>query len=98
MVYNKRLIKDKVAAFIVTGGQDNVQAVAGQMMTFFSQLGFFFPREPFMGHSRGWAAEDMNNNVEYVKASSELRVEAKELVERAISMSRSLLGKRHKIA
>lgn len=27
------LLKNKVAAFIITGGQDNVQGVAGQMLT-----------------------------------------------------------------
>src|SRR5262245_33051069 len=31
-VSDRVLIKDKVAAFVITGGQDNVQAVAGQMM------------------------------------------------------------------
>jgi multimeric flavodoxin WrbA/nitrite reductase/ring-hydroxylating ferredoxin subunit len=33
------MLKDKVAGFIVTGGQDNVQAVAGQMLQFFGELG-----------------------------------------------------------
>ena len=90
-LHNNRLIKNKVAAFIITGGQDNVQAVAGQMLTFFGQLGLIFPKDPFIGHSRGWAAEDMDNNVEYVKSSNELRIEAKQLIERAITMSRSIL-------
>ncbi len=93
MLYDKKLIKNKVAAFIITGGQDNVQAVAGQMMTFFSQLGFLFPRDPFVGHSRGWAAEDMDNNIKYVRSSNELRVEINRLVEGAVEMSRSLLKK-----
>lgn len=91
MVHNKRLIKNKVAAFIITGGQDNVQAVAGQMMMFFGQLGFVFPQDPFIGHTRGWSAEDMANNVEYVKSSNGLKLEARELAERAIAMSRRFL-------
>ena len=37
---NKVLIRNKVAAFIITGGQDGIQAVAGQMMGFFSEIGF----------------------------------------------------------
>jgi multimeric flavodoxin WrbA/nitrite reductase/ring-hydroxylating ferredoxin subunit len=88
---NRMLIKNKVAAFILTGGQDNIQAVAGQMMMFFGQLGFLFPQGPFIGHSRGWAAEDMDNNITYVRSSKELHGDAKELVDRAIVMSRSLL-------
>ena len=93
LIHNKILIKNKVASFIITGGQDNVQSVAGHMLTFFGQLGLLFPQNPFIGHSRGWAAEDMGNNIEYVRSSSELRTEAKELVERALTMSRSILKK-----
>ncbi|HZF17998.1 MAG TPA: hypothetical protein VE046_18880 [Steroidobacteraceae bacterium] len=51
---NNVLIRDKVAACIVTGGQDNVQAVAGQMAGFFGELGFVLPPFPFIGHSLGW--------------------------------------------
>jgi nitrite reductase/ring-hydroxylating ferredoxin subunit/multimeric flavodoxin WrbA len=56
------LIRDKAAAFIITGGQDNVQHVAGEMLTFWSQLGFVFGKFPFVGWSRGWYAEDTENN------------------------------------
>jgi multimeric flavodoxin WrbA len=34
-IANNLLIRNKVAAFIITGGQDNIQAVAGQMLMFF---------------------------------------------------------------
>ncbi|MFN3453821.1 MAG: flavodoxin family protein [Pseudobdellovibrio sp.] len=37
---NKVLIKNKVASFIITGGQDNIQALAGQMVSFFSEQNF----------------------------------------------------------
>jgi multimeric flavodoxin WrbA len=57
------LIRDKVAAFIITGGQDNVQHVAGELMSFWSQLGFIFGKFPFIGWSRGWYAEDTENNL-----------------------------------
>ena len=73
------LIRNKVAAFIITGGQDNVQAVAGQMLMFFSELGFDFPQFPFIAHSRGWSAEDMERNVTYVMRSPELREGARAL-------------------
>ena len=62
-IHDRVLIRNKVAAFIVIGGQDNVQAVAGQMLMFFGELGFSFPQLPFIAHGRGWSAEDMENNV-----------------------------------
>jgi multimeric flavodoxin WrbA/nitrite reductase/ring-hydroxylating ferredoxin subunit len=90
-IANKVLIQNKVAAFIITGGQDNVQAVAGQMFAFFSELGFVFPPFPFIAHSRGWAAEDMENNIKYVANSKELQDGAKELARRAVEMAETLL-------
>ena len=66
------LIRDKVAGFIVVGGQDNVQAVAGQLLGFFAELGFLFPQFPYIAHSRGWTAEDMERNVEVVRQSAHL--------------------------
>ncbi len=83
-IHNKVLIKNKVAAFIITGGQDNIQAVAGSMFTFWSELGFVFPPFPFIAHSRGWDAEDMQNNVRQVKMSDTLREASYELLDRAL--------------
>jgi nitrite reductase/ring-hydroxylating ferredoxin subunit/multimeric flavodoxin WrbA len=62
ITHRNYLIRDKVAAFIITGGQDNVQHVAGELMSFWSQLGFVFGKFPFVGWSRGWYAEDTENN------------------------------------
>jgi hypothetical protein len=62
ITHNRYLIRDKVAAFIITGGQDNVQHVAGELMSFWSQLGFIFGKFPFVGWTRGWYAEDTENN------------------------------------
>ncbi len=90
-IRNKILIRNKVASFIVTGGQDNVQGVVGQMLTFFGELGFVFPQFPFIAHSRGWSAEDMENNVRAVRESQELRTGAEELMERSIELARSLV-------
>jgi multimeric flavodoxin WrbA len=89
---NHVLIRNKVAAFIITGGQDNIQAVAGQMLMFFSELGFHFPQFPFIAHSRGWSAEDMERNVEYVEKSDDLRDGARQLVARAVDMAALLNG------
>ena len=86
-IANKHLLKNKVAAFIIMGGQDNVQGVAGQLMTFFAEVGCQFPQFPFIAHSRGWSAEDMERNVVEVQNSRELREGAQELVARAVDMA-----------
>jgi len=88
---NRILLKNKVAAFIVTGGQDNVQAVAGQMLGFFAEVGCVFPQYPYIAHSRGWDAEDMERNVAAVRDSADLHDAARELAARAVDMARVLL-------
>ncbi len=89
---NNVLIRDKVAAFIVTGGQDNVQAVAGQMAGFFGEIGFVLPPFPFVGHSLGWTAEDMELNVEFVRHHEGLHAGARELASRAIDVAERLIA------
>ena len=89
---NRVLIQNKVAALIIVGGQDNVQAVAGQMLGFFGEIGFLFPQFPYVAHSRGWTAEDMERNVEVLRTSRELREGVEALVGRAVGLSRSLLA------
>ena len=79
------LIKNKVAAFIITGGQDNIQQVAGQMMVFFTDLGFIFPPFSFLGWSRGWTAEDMDKNVWLFKKSEYINRTSKELVDNCMA-------------
>jgi multimeric flavodoxin WrbA/nitrite reductase/ring-hydroxylating ferredoxin subunit len=86
------LLRNKVAAFIITGGQDNVQAVAGQMLGFFTEIGCVVPQFPYIAHSRGWSAEDMERNTAYVMKSEELHEGARALVARAVEMARTLLG------
>ena len=90
--HDRVLIRDKVAGFVIVGGQDNVQAVAGQMLTFFGELGFQFPQFPFIAHSRGWSAEDMENNVREVQESAELRAGAAALADRCLDMAGSLVA------
>ncbi|WP_268541761.1 Rieske 2Fe-2S domain-containing protein [Candidatus Nitrosotenuis cloacae] len=94
-INDRVLIQDKVAGFIITGGQDNVQAVAGQMLGFFAELGFTFPPFPYIAHSRGWSAEDMERNIAYVENSSDLREGAKALVERCMDAANALHKTRH---
>ena len=77
----------------MTGGQDNVQGVVGQLLTFFGELGFLFPQFPFIAHSRGWTAEDMENNVREVFDSRELHEGAAALADRAVALASTLLGK-----
>ncbi len=87
-IANRVLIRRKTAAFIVTGGQDNVQAVIGQQLAFFSELGFVFPPFPFVAHSLGWSAENMEKNIAQVQHSEELRAGTRALIERALATAR----------
>ena len=69
-----------------------MQAVAGQMLMFFAELGCQFPQFPFIAHSRGWSAEDMENNVRTVKQSESLRAGARALAERTVEMAKLLVS------
>jgi len=90
-IANRHLLRNKVAGFIITGGQDNVQAVAGQLLGFFAELGLQFPQFPYIAHSRGWSAEDMENNERQVQNSVVLHEGAAALVERCTVMARGLV-------
>jgi nitrite reductase/ring-hydroxylating ferredoxin subunit/multimeric flavodoxin WrbA len=91
-IHNNVLIRNKVAGFIIVGGQDNIQAVAGQMLGFFSELGFVFPQFPFIAHSRGWSAEDMERNVDIVRDSKELADGAIMLARRCVALAKHLIA------
>lgn len=88
----RTMLHDKVAALVITGGQDNVQAVAGQMLCFLGELGWQFPQFPFVAHSRGWTAEDMERNVAHVQRSTELHDGARALLDRCVELSARLRG------
>jgi nitrite reductase/ring-hydroxylating ferredoxin subunit/multimeric flavodoxin WrbA len=91
-LHQRHLLKNKVAAFIVTGGQDNVQAVVGQMLTFFGEIGCQFPQFPFIAHSRGWSAEDLERNQEVVRNSRALHEGAAALARRGVEMARVMIS------
>lgn len=91
-INDRVLMQKKVAGFIVTGGQDNIQGVVGQLLTFFAEIGCQFPQHPFIAHSRGWTAEDMENNVRQVVESTELADGARALAKRCIEMSNLFLS------
>jgi multimeric flavodoxin WrbA len=90
-IANKLLLHDKVAGFIITGGQDGVQAVAGQMLGFFAEVGCHFPQFPYIAHSRGWSAEDMENNERYVRESASLHEAAEGLASRSVATASALI-------
>jgi nitrite reductase/ring-hydroxylating ferredoxin subunit/multimeric flavodoxin WrbA len=92
-IHNQVLIRNKVAGFIIVGGQDNIQAVAGQMLGFFAELGFIFPQFPYVAHSRGWSREDMECNVEIVKHSVELADGAAMLAKRCLDLAKDLIAR-----
>lgn len=90
-IADRVLICNKAAAFIITGGQDNIQAVAGQLLGFFGELGFMFPQFPYIAHSRGWTAEDMERNVAFVQHDTELHQGARDLARRALGLAKQLV-------
>jgi multimeric flavodoxin WrbA/nitrite reductase/ring-hydroxylating ferredoxin subunit len=92
-IANRVLIRNKVAGFIIVGGQDNIQMVAGQMLGFFSELGFIFPQFPYIAHSRGWSREDMENNVAIVRKSKELADGAQMLSKRLLDLAGHLIAR-----
>ena len=92
-IRNQVLIRDKVAGFIIVGGQDNIQAVAGQMLGFFAELGFIFPQFPYIAHSRGWSHEDMECNIEIVRDSKELVEGASMLTKRCLDLAAHLISR-----
>jgi len=95
ITHESYLIRDKVAAFIITGGQDNVQHVSGEMMTFWSQLGFVFGKFPFVGWTRGWYAEDTENNFDKMKANEHMQQDIIKTVNGAVEMSRLVKENRY---
>lgn len=90
-IANKHLLRNKVVGLIITGGQDNVQGVAGQMLGFFAELGCQFPQFPYIAHSRGWSAEDMENNERYVRDSQDLHDGAAALAKRCTEMAKVMV-------
>ena len=93
--HNRVLIRNKVAGFIIVGGQDNIQGVAGQMLGFFAELGFLFPQFPYVAHSRGWSREDMEENVRIVQESTELAQGVGELARRCLHLAQRLITTDH---
>jgi nitrite reductase/ring-hydroxylating ferredoxin subunit/multimeric flavodoxin WrbA len=95
ITHDNYLIRDKAAAFIITGGQDNVQHVAGEMMSFWSQLGFVFGKFTFVGWSRGWYAEDTENNYEKMDANHHMKKDIERAMKGAVEMSKLIRGNRY---
>ncbi len=85
-LHDKVLIKNKVASFIITGGQDNVQGVAGNLNSFFTDLGFTLPPFNFLGWSRGWIAEDTENNYNSFFKSRYVKRSVRELVTNTVQL------------
>ena len=106
ITHGNYLIRDKVAGFIITGGQDNVQHVAGELISFWSQLGFVFGKFPFVGWTRGWYAEDTENNYPNMmgeddkdnsrpKSSVMVHKDIMKMIRGAVEMSRLISNNRY---
>ena len=80
---NERIVRDFIAAW----SSLDVERLLG----FFAELGLQFPQFPYVAHSRGWSAEDMENNERHVQQSTSLHDGAAALVERCAVMARGLV-------
>ncbi len=87
---NKTLIRDKVGCFIITGGQDGVQSVAGSLLTYWSEMGFFFPRFSYVGWNRGWYAENTSQNYFETMTNDEFELDIEAMVDSAIDLKERL--------
>jgi hypothetical protein len=94
ITHENYLIRDKVASFIITGGQDNIQHVAGELMTYWSPLGFIFGKFPFVGWSRGWYAEDTENNLLDMNTNQRIKQDIATMVRGAVELS-NLVSQSH---
>jgi hypothetical protein len=68
--------------------QDNVQHIAGELMTFWSRIGFVFGKFPFVGWSRGWYAEDTENNFDKMQNSQQNEQDIEKTIHNAVRMSK----------
>ena len=57
-------------------------------MTFWSQLGFVFGKFPFVGWSRGWYAEDTENNFDKMQNSQQNEQDIEKTIHNAVRMSK----------
>ena len=67
-------------------------AVMAEHPRFFGELGFVSPSFPYVGHSLGWSAEDMQKNMDYVRNSEDLHQHSFELIERSVELAKKLLA------
>jgi hypothetical protein len=51
-------------------------------------LGFVFGKFPFVGWTRGWYAEDTENNFDKVKENEHMRQDINKTISAAVEMSR----------
>jgi hypothetical protein len=63
-----------------------------EALEFFGELGFLFPQFPFIAHSRGWTAENMEQNIAHVQRSKELHDGARALADRCVAMATGLIA------
>jgi hypothetical protein len=61
-------------------------------LSFFGELGFNFPKFPYIAHSRGWSHEDMENNCRIIRESKALAAGASALAERCLEMAGKLVA------
>lgn len=64
-------------------------------MMFWSELGFVFGKFPFVGWTRGWYAEDTENNLDKMKSSQQMHQDIVRTVRGALEMSKLVRESRY---
>jgi multimeric flavodoxin WrbA len=88
-VFNKRLIKDKVAGAVVIGHEDGAQHVGGNLLNFFTFMGFNIP--PFaIAYWTGESKEDTDLDADKMKKSKFFADMKKDLAHECVGLARML--------
>ncbi|MDO8340106.1 MAG: flavodoxin family protein [Candidatus Burarchaeum sp.] len=88
-IFNKRLIKDKVAGVVVIGHEDGAQHVGGNLLNFLTFMGFHLP--PFaIAYWVGESKEDGELDAERISRSKFFAGMKKDLAAECVSLARLL--------
>ncbi len=87
--FNKKLIKNKVAALIVIGHVDGIQHVAGNLFNFFAWLGFHTP-DVAIASWVGEFDEDTTKDWDQIQANKYTKEDLENMVHSALNLAYQL--------
>jgi hypothetical protein len=86
------LLKNKAVGPSSPAAKTTCRPSRGSCSASSPSLAVQFPQFPYIAHSRGWSAEDMERNVEIVRSSEALKSASHELVDRCVDLAERLLA------